>query len=109
MTLDQALGLSGGVMTPGKNRYMKLEYTPSGEETVQDINTPKLAAFGDGSILMVAQSEQKQTSSVTLSGNTRKPGIHDLKKSKTLSGLISDAKVLGENIYPLMRCNRTSG
>ena len=102
LSLHQALGLGGGVLTPGQNRYMKLENTKDGEETVKDIRAPKNKIFGDGAILMVAQSEQKRSSVVTLSGNTRQPGPHDLKKSKTLSGLITDEKVLGNNIYPLI-------
>jgi protein involved in polysaccharide export with SLBB domain len=102
LSLHQALGLAGGVLTPGQNRYMKLEYTSDGEETVQDISAPKTRIFGDGSILMVAQSEQKQASAVTLSGHTRQPGTHDLKKSKTLADLINNEKVLGRDIYPLI-------
>lgn len=102
ISLHQALGLAGGVMTPGQNRYMKLEYTTNGEETVETIGAPKNRVFGDGTILMVAQSEQKRASAVTLSGNTRQPGPHDLKKAETLSALISDEKILGQNIYPLM-------
>lgn len=102
LSLQMALGISGGTLTPGQNRYMKMEYTPTGDETVQDITAPKNRIFGDGTILMVEQSEQKQKSVVTLSGNTRQPGLHDLKKSKTLSGLISDEKILGQNIYPLI-------
>ena len=90
ISLHQALGLAGGVLTPGQNRYMKMEFTSTGDETVEDVTKPEDKIFGDGTILMVAQSEQKRTSEVTLSGETRQPGSHDLKKSKTLSGLITD-------------------
>lgn len=102
ISLHQALALSGGLMTPGQSRYMKMEFTSNGEETIQEIATSKQRLFGDGSILMVAQSEQKQASAVTLSGHTRQPGTHDLKKSNTLSALINDSKVLGKDIYPLI-------
>jgi len=102
ISLHQALGLGGGALTPGQNRYMKLEYTTQGDETVRDIGAPKERIFGDGSILMVAQSEQKRKSEVTLSGHTRQPGSHDLKKAKTLSDLINNEKVLGNDIYPLI-------
>lgn len=102
LSLHQVLGLAGGVLTPGQNRYVKLEYTKDGEETVQDIGAPKDRVFGDGAILMVAQSEQKQASAVTLSGHTRQPGPHDIKKKRTLSSLINNEKVLGNNIYPLL-------
>ena len=102
ISLHQALGLGGGVLTPGQNRYMKLEHTTDGEETVADITAPQERLFGDGTVLMVAQSIQKRASEVTLSGHTRQPGPHDLNKSKTLSTLITDEKVLGHNIYPLI-------
>lgn len=102
LSLHQTLGLAGGVLTPGQNRYVKLEYTKDGDETVQDIGSPKDRVFGDGAILMVAQSEQKKASAVTLSGHTRQPGPHDLKKKRTLSSLINNEKVLGNDIYPLI-------
>ena len=102
LSLHQALGLSGGVLTPGQNRYIKMEYTSSGSETIQDVSTPAAKIFGDGTVLSVAQSKQKQASAVTLKGHTRQPGTHDLKKSRTLSGLINDEKVLGNDIYPLI-------
>jgi protein involved in polysaccharide export with SLBB domain len=102
ISLHQALSLGGGALTPGQNRYMKLEYTTNGEETVENIGAPKNRVFGDGTILMVAQSKQKRSSVVTLSGNTRQPGPHDIRKSKTLSGLISNEKILGQDIYPLI-------
>lgn len=102
LSLHQALGLAGGVLTPGQNRYVKLEYTSNGEETVRDVDAPKERIFGDGSILSVAQSKQKKAGAITLSGHTRQPGTHDIKKSRTLSALITDDKVLGRDIYPLI-------
>lgn len=102
LSLSQALALSGGVLTPGQNRYVKLEYTLDGEETVQDISDKNAAHFGDGSILMVAQNQPKQASAVTLSGHTRQPGPHDLKKSRSLATLITNDKVVGQDIYPLI-------
>ena len=102
ISLHQALGTAGGGLTPGKNRYIKLEYTKNGEETVTDVSAPNNKIFGDGSILMVAQGQAKRSSTVTLSGHTRQAGTHDLKKAKTLADLITDKKVLGDDIYPLI-------
>lgn len=102
ISLHQALQLAGGVLIPGQSRYVKMEFTKDGNETIQDVGTAKQRIFGDGSILMVAQSEQKQASAITLSGHTRQPGTHDLKKAKNLSNLITSDKVLGRNIYPLI-------
>ncbi|MCI5059762.1 MAG: capsule biosynthesis GfcC family protein [Alphaproteobacteria bacterium] len=53
-------------------------------------------------MLVVAPSVQKRTSKVTLSGHTRQAGDHDLNKAKTLSALLQDEKVMGDDIYPLM-------
>ncbi|MEM9470253.1 MAG: SLBB domain-containing protein [Pseudomonadota bacterium] len=102
ISLHQALHLSGGVLIPGQSRYVKMEFTKDGEEKIEDVGTAKKRIFGDGSILMVAQGEQKQASAITLSGHTRQPGTHDLKKAPTLSTLINSDRVLGRDIYPLI-------
>lgn len=102
ISLHQALQLAGGVLMPGQSRYVKMEFTKDGNETIQDVSTAKQRIFGDGSILMVAQSKQKQASAVILEGETRQPGTHDLKKARTLSILITNDKVLGKDIYPLI-------
>jgi len=102
ISLHQTLALAGGVLTPGQNRFIKLENTTNGEETTQNITNQKDRIFGDGAILNVAQSEQKKASEVRLSGHTRQPGAHDFNKKRTLSALINDEKVLGNDIYPLI-------
>ncbi len=102
ISTHQAMGLAGGVIIPGQNRFIKLEYTPNGDELVQDITAQSKRIFGNGAILSVTQSEQKRSEAVTLSGATRQPGTHDLKKAKTLIELINNKKILGENIYPLI-------
>ena len=102
VSTHQALGLAGGVLTPGQHRYLKMEYTASGEEVITDIAQPTERLFSDGTILNVTASQQKRASSVQLTGHTRQPGTHDIKKARTLSTLITDAKVLGKDIYPLI-------
>ena len=98
LSLHQALGLSGGVLSPGENRFVRLEYTNDGRETVREIKSPKQRTFGDGSILSVSQAEKKRTESITLSGHTRQPGTHDLKQKQTLTALINNEKILGKDI-----------
>ncbi len=102
ISLHQALNLAGGLLTPGQNRFIKLENTNNGEETVQNITNQQDRIFGDGAILNVAQSEQKKASEVQLVGQTRQPGAHDFNKKRTLSALIHDEKILGKDIYPLI-------
>lgn len=102
LSMMEMLGLAGGVLTPGDNRFVKLELTQTGDETVQDITSGQARNFTDGSILSVAQAQAARKDEVTLKGETRRPGPHDLKKSATLSALIKDRKTLGEDIYPLI-------
>jgi polysaccharide export outer membrane protein len=98
----EMLGLAGGVIAPGSNRFMRLALTSDGRETVDDLDDPTKKLFGDGSILDVAQAKEKRSRNVTLSGDTRDPGEHALKKAKTLSELMRDGKSLKDSVYPLI-------
>lgn len=98
----EMLGLAGGVLAPGSNRFIRLSLTDSGDEVVEDVSDPGKRTFSDGSILNVAQATAKRSSNVTLSGATRDPGEHDMKKAKSLSDLIGHQNALGDSIYPLI-------
>lgn len=98
----EMLGLAGGVLAPGSNRFIRLALTNTGEEIVEDIDTPAKRQFGDGSILNVAQAIAKRGSNITLSGAGRETGEHDLKKAKSLSELIGSQSAFGDNVYPLL-------
>lgn len=98
----EMLGLAGGVLAPGSNRFMNLTLTSDGRETVDDISEPGKKLFGDGGLLSVAQAQEKRAENVELSGHTRDPGQHDLKKAKTLSELIRSEQVFGDSLYPLI-------
>lgn len=102
MNLEEMLELGGGVLTPGQNRYIKLGLTADGQETVTDINSPLDKVFGDGSILMVSPSVESRAGTIELVGHTRRPGLHDIDKSSTLSELLDNERVLGPDIYPLI-------
>lgn len=102
LSLQDMLGLGGNVISPGKNRYIRLAMDENGEETVEDLDDKKSGSFRDGSILMVAQASAARTDDVTLSGHTREPGTHAFKRAKNLSDLISGASILGTDIYPLI-------
>lgn len=102
MNLEEMLELGGGVLTPGQNRFIKLGLTADGQETVTDVNSPLDKLFGDGSILMVSPSVESRAGTVELAGHTRRPGLHDLDKSSTLSELLENERVLGPDIYPLI-------
>ncbi len=102
ISLGDALDMAGGILTPGQNRFMKLGLTSDGRETVEDIKDNYKPVFGDGSILMVSPSQEMRGGMVEIAGHTRRPGLHALSRAGTLSALISDEKVFGPDIYPLV-------
>lgn len=98
----EMLGLAGGVIAPGSNRFVKLALTEDGRETVDDITDLTKRGFGDGSILNVAQAQERRSRNVTLSGETRDPGEYDIAKAQNLSDLIPDATIFGNALYPIL-------
>lgn len=102
LTLNEMLELSGGVLAPGKNRFIKLGVTPAGQEIVEDIEDAFKPAFGDGAILMVSKGSEKRAGTVELLGHTLRPGLHALNENPTLSQLLPDENILGGDIYPLI-------
>lgn len=106
LSLNDMLEFAGGVLAPGKNRFLKLSITHDGQEQVEEaasensgVFTPQ---FGDGAILMVSKGAEKRTGMVELAGHTRRPGLYAQSEMPTLQKLIDSEKVLGENIYPLI-------
>lgn len=102
LSVLEMLGLAGGVLAPGSNRFIRLSLTNDGEEVVEDVEEPGKRLFGDGSILNVAQASAKRSRNIKLSGATRDPGEHDLKKAKSLSELIGRENAFGDSVYPLI-------
>ncbi len=98
----EMLGLAGGVVSPGSNRFLQLSLTNEGKEVVETVSEPARKSFGDGSILRVAQAQEKRSQSIELTGQTRDPGQYDLHKAQTLSELIGSTDRLGDNLYPLI-------
>jgi polysaccharide export outer membrane protein len=98
----EMLGLAGGVLAPGNNRFMRLALNADGQETVEEVDEPAQKLFGDGGLLTVAQAQEKRAKNITLSGHTREPGEHALEKAKTLAELIKSEQVFGDALYPLI-------
>lgn len=102
LSLEDMLTLGGGLLNPGQNRFLRLGLTTDGRETVDDITDPLRPAFTNGAILQVAPSDQRRAGTVEMAGHTRRPGLHALGKSKSLSDLLRDDKIFGPDIYPLI-------
>ncbi|MEZ5814470.1 MAG: SLBB domain-containing protein [Alphaproteobacteria bacterium] len=102
LTLNEMLELGGSVLAPGKNRFIKLGVTPNGQEIVEDITDPFKPTFNDGSILMISKGSEKRAGTVELTGHTLRPGLHPVTENATLSKLIPNGDILGDDIYPLI-------
>jgi protein involved in polysaccharide export with SLBB domain len=102
LSLNEMLELGGGVLIPGKNRLLKLEVTPGGQENVEEMSEGFAPVFGDGSILMVSKGQEKRAGLVELAGNTRHPGMHALAENPNLSSLLSSEDVMAPETYPLI-------
>jgi len=98
----QALGLSGGVLSPGSNRFTRLSLLNTGDEEVENIKDPSRKMLSDGAILKVSQAKERRARNVTLVGAVRDPGDYDLETIQNLSDLIGKNHVLDESVYPLI-------
>ena len=101
LNLQEVLGLAGGVLAPGQNRFMHLHLTQNGLENVIDVAQAFKPQFHDGSILMVSPTEETRKGQVEIVGHSKKAGLHPLSKNKTLSQLIN-TEALAEKAYPLI-------
>lgn len=102
LTLGDMLALGGDILSPGKNRFLKLSAGDDGQEYVEEIRKNSKGRFGDGAILLVSKGDAKRTGTVELKGHTRRAGLYSLDQHKRLSDLLSDEGVLGPDIYPLI-------
>jgi len=102
LNLEDVLNLAGGLLNLGQNRFIKLGLTSDGREAVDEIMDPRARVFSDGTILMVAPSDEMRAGTVELLGETRQTGLHALAQTPTLSALLNNEKVFGPDIYPLI-------
>lgn len=102
ISLNEMLGLGGGLITPGDHRFLRLDIGPDGQEHVTSIEEAFAPLFSDGAILMASKGKAKRAGLVELSGHSRKNGMHALEDARSLSALLSSPDIMGPNIYPLI-------
>lgn len=102
LSLQDMLDFSGGLLSAGQNRFLKLGLTRDGRETVEEISDSFAPVFSDSAILMVMTSDEKRAGTIELSGHTRRPGLHALTTAPSLSALLDGVQVFGPDIYPLI-------
>lgn len=102
LALNDLLDMSGGLLSPGKIRYLKLDMQGDGDERATEIDDPFARVFSDGSILSVLRGKERRDGTVEIVGHARASGMHALSENKTLNALINSDRVLGKDIYPLI-------
>lgn len=102
LTLNEMLNLGGGVLSPGRNRFLMLSVTSAGQENGREIDDASAPAFADGSILIVSKGSEKREGTIELKGHTRRPGLHALEDNKSLKALLSADDISGSDVYPLI-------
>ncbi len=102
LSLGEVLDLAGGTLSPTQNRFLKLEQSGDGNETVTQITDFMKPTFSSNTILSIAHGSANKTGQIELIGHTNRPGLYDLHKHKTLSSLLSGNSILGHDIYPLI-------
>ena len=102
LSLNAMLNLSGGVLAPNQNRFLKLSISSKSIEHVQEIKDPITPSFNENTILSVISAREKRSGTIELAGHTRKSGIHDLSSNQTLRELLQNDAALGDDIYPLI-------
>ncbi len=102
LSLDDMLTLAGGILAPGQNRFILLDLDSNGRENASEIEDEKKRLFSDGAILSVQKTQERRAGMVELAGHTRRPGLHDLNRNRTLSALLDTPDIFGPDIYPLI-------
>lgn len=101
ITLNEALTMSGGLLSAGDNRFT-LRTSSHGRPRIINISAVSEMLIGDGGILTVTRTEDLFSNAVELKGYSRKNGLYDLDTTPTLSALLGDHTAFGDDIYPLI-------
>ncbi len=102
LSLENMLALAGGILAPGQNRFIRLDLDKSGRENASEIEDERKKLFSDGAVLSVQKTQENRSGMVELAGHTRRPGLHDLNRNRTLSALLDTPDIFGPDIYPLI-------
>lgn len=102
LSMNDLLGLAGGVLSPASHRYLHMDMTEQGDEQITQVSDALARIFNDGDILNIVRGKETRQGTVRLSGSTTQPGLHSLAEKETLSSLLNDRSVLAAGTYPLI-------
>ncbi|PZP56045.1 MAG: polysaccharide biosynthesis/export family protein [Micavibrio aeruginosavorus] len=102
LSMNDLLGLTGGVLSPAAHRFLRMDITDKGTEYIEEVSDPSARIFSDGDILNIVRGKEKREGTVELTGNANQSGIHALADAETLSDLLYDDSVIGPETYPLI-------
>lgn len=102
LSMNDLLGMAGGVLSPAAHRFLRMDITDKGEEKIDEVSDPLARIFSDGDIFNIARGKEKRQGTIELIGNANQSGIHSLAEAETLSALLYDDSVIGPDTYPLI-------
>lgn len=104
LSLNHALGLSGGPLSPHEtNRYIMLrEDHHTGRDITHRIENPNKAALDGSSILIVKRALSQRAGTIAVRGHSNLAGLHDLSYNSNLSNLIGTVQNMKADTYPLI-------
>lgn len=102
LSMNDLLGMAGGIMSPAAHRFLRMDITDNGQEHIEEVRDNSARQFSDGDILNIVRGKEKREGMVQLIGNANQSGLHSLAETETLSGLLYDDSVVGPETYPLI-------
>lgn len=102
LSLNDMLDMAGGVLSIAQNRFIRMDLSAEGQESIADISDARSKLFGDGDILLVERGKERREGTVTLTGPIHIAGIHALQDNKSLASLLSKETSLPRDTYPLI-------
>ncbi len=93
-----ALKLAGGVLGAGQTQFSVMQ----GDGQIINLSKQSKAVIQDGSILNVTRATDRLSNAIEVKGYSRQNGFYDLDSAGTLTQLMGDRRLFGDDTYPLM-------
>lgn len=98
MSIPEALTLAGGPLRPAGNRFMQIEFEPSGVQSVKTVSGQS-GVLRRGEILQVFIDRNAVGGTVSVEGAVSTPGVRAIDSKGSLSKILSNIDLLTGSPY----------
>lgn len=98
INLATALRMAGGHLGAGDTQYSLMR----GDGKVVNLSPRSQTTINDGAILNVKRATDRLSNAIEVKGYSRQNGFYDLGSAGTLSQLMGDRTIFGDDTYPLI-------